>query len=517
MDEGEVLRFEALDVAEHLVLGVVAVEAGRGEEWGGAGVGCGDGGMTNLGGHSLTLVATSRTEEGDELFDLGEGGGLVEGDADGGVVDGAEVDLLREGVGVDLGREDVADGERVEDGLGVDGGAGGAEALGKEGGQSVDAAGDFFEALGSVVNGIHRGHDGKEDLGGADVGRGLVAADVLLAGAEGEAHGGVAVGVFGDADEAAGHLAFESVFGGEERGVGSAEAHGNAETLGGADGDIGAEFAGRAEEGEREEVGGDDGERADGVGGGEERSEIVDTAGGVGVLHEDAEGAGGGGEGFMVANDDLDAEGDGAGFDDVDRLRVALFGDEERAVGGGIALFQAVAHHHGLGGGGAFVEHGGVGDFETGEVGDERLEIEEGFEAALGDLGLVGRVGGIPARVFEDGALDDAGGVGIVVTHADVAAENLVLAGEATEFGEGGGFTEGGGEVEGVAADVGRDGGVNEGVERRLVEGLEHRGLFGGVGAVVAAGERVGRGEQLGKGRRGGGVRGSGHGGKVAR
>jgi hypothetical protein len=178
-------------------------------------------------------------------------------------------------------------------------------------------------------------------------------------------------------------------------------------------------------------------------------------------------------------------------------------------MGGGVAFFEAVAHHHGLGGGSAFVEHGGVGDFETGQVGNERLEIEEGFETALGDLGLVGRVGGIPAWVFQDGALDDAGRVGVVVAHADVAAENLVLRGEPAEFGQGGGFTEGGGEIEAGAADVRRDGGVNEGVEGRLVEELEHRGLFGSVGTVVAAGKGVGRSEQLGEG--GGGVRGSGH------
>jgi hypothetical protein len=51
---------------------------------------------------------------------------------------------------------------------------------------------------------------------------------MLLARAEGEAHGGIALGVFRNADEAAGHLAFESVFGGEETGVRAAEAERNA-------------------------------------------------------------------------------------------------------------------------------------------------------------------------------------------------------------------------------------------------------------------------------------------------
>jgi hypothetical protein len=147
---------------------------------------------------------------------------------------------------------DVRDGEGVEDGLGVHLGAEFHEAFGEEGGEEFDAAGDALEALGAVIDGIHRRHDGEEDLGGADVGRGFVAADVLLARAEGEAHGGVAGVVFRDADEAAGHLAFEGVLGGEEAGVRAAEAEGDAEALGGADRDIGAEFAGGAEERERE-------------------------------------------------------------------------------------------------------------------------------------------------------------------------------------------------------------------------------------------------------------------------
>src|ERR1700744_1097483 len=104
-----------------------------------------------------------------------------------------------------------------------------------------------------------------------------------------------------------------------------------------------------------------------------------------------------------VADDDGDAEPFGAGFDDGDGLGVDVVGDEEvGAVGVG-----GVAHAHGFAGGGGFVEHAGVGHGEGGEVGDHGLEIEEGFEAALGDFGLVGGVLGVPAGVFEDVAEDD--------------------------------------------------------------------------------------------------------------
>ena len=81
------------------------------------------------------------------------------------------------------------DGDGVEEVVGFDGEAEGGEAGGELGGEAMDAGGDSFEAFGAVVDGVHAGHDGEQDLCGADVGGGLLAADVLLAGLEGEAVG----------------------------------------------------------------------------------------------------------------------------------------------------------------------------------------------------------------------------------------------------------------------------------------------------------------------------------------
>ncbi len=84
--------------------------------------------------------------------------------------------------------------------FGFDGEAEGGEAGGEFGGEAVDPGGDGFEAFGAVVDGVHSGHDGEQDLRGADVGGGLLAADVLLAGLEGEAVGLGSSGVDRDAD-----------------------------------------------------------------------------------------------------------------------------------------------------------------------------------------------------------------------------------------------------------------------------------------------------------------------------
>ena len=99
--------------------------------------------------------------------------------------------------------------------------------------------------LRAVIDRIHRRDDGEEDLGGADVARRFVAADVLLARLQREAIGGAAFGVVRNADEPAGHVTFVLVARREISRVRSAEAERNAKTLRAADGDIGAEFARR--------------------------------------------------------------------------------------------------------------------------------------------------------------------------------------------------------------------------------------------------------------------------------
>ena len=474
------------------MLGVVAVEHRGGQERGGARERAGEFDGDGLGRGKLGLA-----EEGQDQLHVLDGGGLVEGDADRVGVAPAEVEFFGGGGGVDALGPDVGDGERVEDRLRVDLRAEGGEALGEQAGEQLHTLGDFPEALGSVVNGIHRGHDGEQYLCGADVGRGLVAADVLLARAEGQPHGGVALGILRHADEPAGHLALEGILRGEETGMRSAEAERHAEALRGADRDIRPEPARGAEQRQREEIGGDDGESAGGVGGGEEIRIVLHAAGRVGVLDEHAEAAGPGLERAPVTDGDRDPERLGAGFHNVDGLRMTGGIDEEAVVGGGIALLEPVAHHHRLGGGGALVEHGGVGDLEAGEVADEGLEVEQRFESALRNLGLIGGVGGVPAGVLEDVPLDDAGHERVGVTQANQAAKDLVLGGHPAELGEGGAFAGGGGEIERAAADVRGHGGVNQRVERRIAQLLQHGGGIGGIVAGMAAGKGILGGKEV--------------------
>ena len=132
------------------------------------------------------------------------------------------------------------------------------------------------------------------------------------------------------------------------------------------------------------------------------------------------------------ARQDLDAVGGGARAEDVDGLRDGSR-SRRRWRTGSPPLAAACIIVHRLGRGGRLVEQRGVRDLERREVAHHRLEVEEGLQAALGDLGLVGRVLGVPAGVLEDVALDDGRRDARRVAHADVALVDLVLGGHPVE------------------------------------------------------------------------------------
>ncbi len=109
----------------------------------------------------------------------------------------------------------------------------------------VDAFGNGAQALRSMINRIHRGDDSEQDLRRADVTRGFVAPDVLLARLQREPVSRTSVGIMRNADEPARHVPFVLIARREISGVRSAKAERNAETLRGADRNIGPEFARR--------------------------------------------------------------------------------------------------------------------------------------------------------------------------------------------------------------------------------------------------------------------------------
>src|SRR4051812_24629453 len=100
----------------------------------------------------------------------------------------------------------------------------------------MDALGDRTEAAGTVIDRVHRRDDGEEDLGGANVTRRFVAANVLLPRLHRKPVPGAAAGVMRHADQASSHVALVSIAGRKISRVRSAESEWNTEALRAADG-----------------------------------------------------------------------------------------------------------------------------------------------------------------------------------------------------------------------------------------------------------------------------------------
>ena len=436
-------------------------------------------------------------------------GRLVERDDHRVGVDDPQVDAVGPGR-----RRDRAGAARHPGGDGVEGDVvehvdrAGAQPGGEHDGEPVDAPRDPGEPLGTVVHGVEPGDDREEHLRGADVAGGTLAADVLLAGLEGEPERGAAGGVDGHADEPAGEAALVLVAGGEEPGVGSPEAEGHPEALGRADDDVGALLPRRDEQRAGEEVGRDGDERPAGVQRVDGRAPVADLPGGAGLLEQRREHAVG--QALVgVADVDVEAERRGAGPHDGDRLRMGAGVDDERGAG---LLVDPVAQRHRLGGGGRLVEQRRVRELHPGEVGDHRLEVQERLEAPLGDLGLVRGVRRVPRRVLEHVALDHRRRDGVGVPGAEQRDEHGVARRERRELvGDGRLVGRVGDRERPVVADAGRHGGAGELVERGQPERREHGRLLGGVGADVALDEAGGLEVSQGHGRSDGRVRGPGH------
>ena len=362
----------------------------------------------------------------------------------------------------------------------------------------VDPQGDRPEPRRAVVDGVHARHHGEQHLRCADVGRRLLAPDVLLPGLQGQPVGRRPHGVDRDPDEAPGQGALESRAHAHVAGVRATEPHRHAEALGGPDGDVGAPLPGRCRQGQREEVGGCRDERPGVVGGRREGGQVVQGTVHRGVLHEDAEHLGtagrgaqlvGGGHGGEVGDDDRDAQGCCAGAHHPEGLWEDLGVDEQHGVCRGLAR---TAHQgHRLGRGRRLVEQRGPGDRQAGQVADDGLEVEQRLEPALGDLGLVGRVGGVPGGVLEHVALHHGRGEGAVVAEPDHRGDPAVAGGHLTKLLEHGGLRRGRLDVERLrATDAARHGGVDEVCERAAADDLEHRGDVVLARADVAGRER---------------------------
>ncbi len=366
------------------------------------------------------------------------------------------------------------------------------QAFGQGGRRQVHPLGDGRQAARTVVHGVHAGHHGQQHLGGANVAGGLLAPDMLLAGLEGQAHGRPAAGILGNAHDASRHLALVGIAGGEIGGVGPPVAQRHPQALGVAQRHVGAPLPRRHQQREGQKVGRCHHQRPGAVGLGREVAVVVKGALGVRILHQHAEHVRCHLERAVVAHHHLPAPGPSPGAHHVDGLGVTGLGHEEDAPLG--AFRHGVAQAHGLGRRRGLVQQRGVGHVQARQVHHQGLEVEQGLQAALGDLGLIRGVGRVPAGILQDVAQDHRRRDAVVVAQPQVGAEDLVFRGQRGQLGQGGCLAGSRRQVQGLPqADGLWHGRVHQGLQGGVPDGGQHGLHFRRAWTQVPAHKAVGR------------------------
>ena len=411
---------EPAHVAHHLAFGPVHVEDRMGQEGRLPQQALGEGEFRPVRRRALDAEAAQHADQNLLVRRL------VQRDAHTVAPDLAQVQPLGPCGGEDAGLAHAdLDGDRVEEGGGFDPRPGGLQGARQTVGQEMHALADGAQALGPVEDRIHRGHDGQQSLRRADVGGRLLAPDVLLAGLQRQPVGLVATAVDRHADDPPRHLPLQGVLAGEEGGVRPAIAHRHAEALRGPQGDIRPHRPGLLQERQGQKIRRHAGDGALVMQPRDIPGQVADMAERPRILEERAEDRSRV-EVLGRADDDLDPERLGPGLHHADGLGMAALVDEE---GPRLRLGATLGHGHGLGRRRGLVQKRGIGHVHARQFRHHGLVVQQCLQPALGDLGLVGRIGGVPGGVLQDVALDRRGRDRAVIALADQRNHDAVARG----------------------------------------------------------------------------------------
>ena len=276
---------------------------------------------------------------------------------------------------------------------------------------------------------IDRAPESHQGLVGADVGSGFLAADVLLAGLQGEDEGAASLRIGGLPDDAAGEFAHPLASAGHKAHVRAAVAKGYAEALAVSHCDVGAPFGGGLHHGECGRVAVFH----------KQGSHLVHQPGQALVAFHDAETVDGGHDNAgQVKRPFSDCLVHFGGLHEVD-ARVAGVGAERREHIGQqqrrsyhrVTLAGAGhAHTHSLGRSGRAVIHRGVGDVQARQGANHRLPLKYVAESTLRNLALVGSISCQELRTGSDVG-NHRRGVVVVGALPDEHLEAGILRGEA--------------------------------------------------------------------------------------
>ena len=295
--------------------------------------------------------------------------------------------------------------------------------------------GNLPDAVGAVPYGKHTGHYGHQRRCGADIGCCPFALDMLLARLQGQPVCGVAQTVFRGANDAAGEGALEFVACRHESGGRAPETHRQTHTLGAAHGNVGTPCGRFTEQCQREQVAVRSNQHSPSVGLFAEGGVVAHLAVGGRILQYGPETAFLKGISVEIASLHRDSECLGAGLDYREDVREYILIHKEKVASGGDSLpaAQVVHHAHRFCSGGGIVQHGAVGQWQTGHGGNHGLEYHQGLKPPLRYLRLIRGVRGVPGWILKNVAGNNGGCRGAVPAHSYQRTETFVLAGNLFE------------------------------------------------------------------------------------
>ena len=262
------------------------------------------------------------------------------------------------------------------------------QAFRERAGQPMHLFGNRPQAVGTMIDGVHRRDVRQERLGRADVAGRLLPSDMLFPRLERQAERRAAAGILGNANQSTGKVPLERITGGKVSRMRPTVAQRHPKSLRAADRDIRPKRARWRQEHQAQRIRRHHHQRTGGMCRLDEGTPVGDGAVSVRILNQRTEDRAIELEVLRPADHDLDPQRQRPGAEQLDVLRMtSIRNQESRPV---LGVFDAMAHGHGLGCRRRLVEQRGVGHRQAGQISDQGLERKQPFEPALGDFGLIG-------------------------------------------------------------------------------------------------------------------------------
>ena len=351
-------------------------------------------------------------------------------------------------------------------------------------GIGVQTVRDSAQTLRAVVHRVSASNNRQQSLSGTDVRGSLLAADVLLTSLQGQAVGRLAGRVLRDTHQTARHGALHALVNGHVAGVRAAEEEGQAKALGVTNCDICAQFTGRLQQGQSQQVGVHRHQGVTFLSSLDERFDITDFAVLGGVSQDNAVQVALGQALGEISDDKGNTEHLRTAAGHRNNLGQATGVNSEEAV---LHLAVCTVHHNcGLSDSGSLIQQRGVSNLQAGQLHHGVLEVQQSFQATLRNLSLVGSVGSVETGVLQNIAAQNRGGYSIVVSGTNHLDENLILRCIAGNLCLSLMLRQRSRQLQiAVKANLGGDDSVHQRIQGRISQGFEHLLCVCGTGAEM--------------------------------